>query len=50
MEYDVNLSVRVQPPSEVNADQALFSLMAMAETFRNSKNPNYKMAIKCVMV
>jgi len=49
MEFDVDLPVRVQPPHGVNVDQALFSLMAMAETFRSSKNPNYKLAIKCVM-
>lgn len=37
-------------PAQVNADQAMLSLMAMAESFRNGKPHRYKMAIKCVMV
>jgi hypothetical protein len=41
---------QVQPPAGVNADQALLALMAMSESFRGSKLPNYKMAIKCAMV
>ena len=37
-------------PPEVNPDQAVLSLMAMAESFRVAKPPRYKSAIKCVMV
>lgn len=37
-------------PQQVNADQAVLSLMAMAETFRIAKIPKFKMAIKCVLV
>lgn len=37
-------------PPEVNPDQAVLSLMAMAESFRVAKPPRYKAAIKCVMV
>ncbi|KAI1728310.1 cohesin loading factor domain-containing protein [Ditylenchus destructor] len=37
------------PPPGINPDEAVVSLMAMAECFRTTKPPKYKMAIKCVM-
>lgn len=35
---------------DVNLDQAVLSLMAIAETYRSAKIPRYKMAIKCALV
>lgn len=51
MEPDPDQELQKFPvPQQVNADQAVLSLMAMAENFRIAKIPKYKMAIKCVLV
>ncbi|KAH7730146.1 Cohesin loading factor [Aphelenchoides avenae] len=39
----------LQPPPEVDPNQAALRLIAMAETFRKHNPPKYKMAIKCLM-
>jgi hypothetical protein len=37
-------------PPNVNADEAVLRLMALAEGFRTRRVPKYKLAIKCLMV
>lgn len=50
---EINLSQETHKfsvPNQVNADQAVLSLLAMAEAFRIAKIPKYKMSIKCILV
>lgn len=42
--------IRYNLLNDVNVDQAVLSLMAIAENFRSAKVPRYKMAIKCALV
>jgi hypothetical protein len=37
-------------PTDVNPDEAVLRLLAMAEQFRTRRLPKYKLAIKCLFV